>query len=211
MSSRDPTSGHEPPRRVSELLDGFLAHTHGPTIRLGDLVALMGDRAFGMLLLVLAIPNVVPVPGVSTAVGIPILILGVQIAAGGQRPWLPRRVADIAFQREAFLAVIGRARPLIARVERRLKPRLGQFTEGWWERGMGALIVILAAVLCLPIFLGNLPPAVAIAIMALGMIEKDGGFVVAGMIAGVLALAFVAGVLLGMGSAAFLLWEQVAG
>ncbi|MBV5335465.1 exopolysaccharide biosynthesis protein, partial [bacterium] len=64
----------EPRRRASEIIEDFLAHTHGETIAVSDLAALLGDRAFGMLLLLLALPNVIPLPGLSTAVGVPMIV-----------------------------------------------------------------------------------------------------------------------------------------
>lgn len=190
-----------PRRRASELLQDFLSHAHAERITLGDVVSLLGDRAFGMMLLILAIPNVIPLPGLSTAVGLPMILLGAQMAAGFHQPWLPRRLAAVSFDRDSLLGVIGRARPVIARVERRLRPRLPQFTEAAAERLLGLVIVVLAAVLCLPIVFGNLPPAVGIGLIALGLIEKDGAFVLAGVVASVLALVFVGAIVFGLGQA----------
>lgn len=198
-------------RRASDILLDFLQHRHGERIALGDLVELLGDRAYGMLLLVLAIPNVVPVPGLSTAVGIPILLLGAQMVAGLRRPWLPRRLAAVSFEREAFLAVLGRAHGWIERVERHLRPRLCHLAEGTAERLLGGLIVVLAAVLALPIIFGNLPPALGIALIALGLIEKDGGFVIAGVLTSLLALVLVGAIVFGLGQAALLLLNATTG
>ncbi len=192
-------------RRASELLLDFLEHEHGSTITLGGLVALLGDRAFGMMLLLLAIPNVIPMPGLSTAVGIPMILLGGQMAVGMRQPWLPRRLAAVGFDRDAFLGVVRRVLPHVVRVERHLKPRLPQFTEALAERLLGLVIIVLAGVLSLPIVFGNLPPAIGIGLIALGLIERDGAFVLAGLVASVLGLAFVSAVVLGLGGAAWLL------
>ena len=42
------------------------------------------------------------------------------------------------------------------------------------ERVIGAFYLVLAVILTLPIPLGNVLPALAISIIALGMIERDG-------------------------------------
>lgn len=168
-------------------------------------MALLGDRAFGMMLLLLAIPNVIPMPGLSTAVGIPMILLGAQMAAGMRQPWLPRRLAEVGFDRDAFLGVVRRVQPRIVRVERHLRPRLPQFTETTAERLLGLVVIVLAGVLSLPIVFGNLPPAVGIGLIALGLIERDGAFVLAGLIASALALAFVSAIVFGLGGAAWLL------
>lgn len=192
----------EPRRRASEILEDFLTHNHGDSITVGDLTALLGDRAFGMLLLVLALPNVIPLPGLSTAVGLPMILLGGQIALGLPAPRLPRRLAAVSFARDSLLGVLRRAHPWLERIERGVRPRLPWFVHGPGERLAGAFVMILAAVLSLPIVFGNLPPAAAIAAIALGLIEKDGLLVACGLAGGVFAIAFVAAIVFGLGEAA---------
>jgi len=196
-------------RRASDLLDDFLAHDHGARIALGDLMSLLGDRAFGALLLMLSIPNVLPVPGLSTVTGLPMILIGVQMAAGRPYPWMPRRVAAATVDRDAFLRVMGRARPFVQRMERHLRERLPALTAPPAERLLGLAVALLALVLALPIVFGNQPPAFAIALIALGLIEKDGAFILGGLIAGVAAVAIVASVLLGLGQAVLLLFNKM--
>jgi hypothetical protein len=199
-------------RRASEVLEDFLAHDHGARIRLGDLVRILGDRAFGALILLLAIPNVLPVPGLSTVTGLPIALVGAQMMLGRHEPWLPRRVAAAGIDREAFLRVVARAHPHVARLERRfLTPRLPALTTPAAERLLGLAILVLALVLALPIVFGNQPPAFAMALIALGLIEKDGAFVIAGLVAGVLSIGVVAGVVFGLLQGASLLVQQILG
>jgi len=199
-------------RRASELLEDFLAHDHGERITLGDLVRILGDRAFGALILLLAIPNVLPVPGLSTVTGLPIALVAVQMMLGRQEPWLPRRVAAAGIERAAFLRVVARAHPHVARIERRfLTPRLPALTTPAAERLLGLAILILALVLALPIVFGNQPPAFAMALIALGLIEKDGAFVIAGLVAGVLAIGVVVAVVFGLFQGASLLVQQIFG
>lgn len=184
--------------RASELLEEFLAHEHGERIALGDLVRILGDRAFGALVLLLAIPNVLPVPGLSTVTGLPIAFVAAQMILGRTQPWLPRRLAAVGMEREGFLRVLRRAHPRMEWIERRLlRERLPALTSPTAERLIGAVMAVLATVLALPIVFGNQPPAFALALLALGLIEKDGAFVVAGLVAGVVAVAIVAAVVFG--------------
>ena len=89
------------------------------------------------------------------------------------------------------------------RVERRLlTPRLAALTSPAAERWIGGAIVVLAVVLSLPIVFGNQPPALAIALIALGLIEKDGAFVIAGLVAGIAAVGLVFAVLTGLAQGA---------
>lgn len=196
---------------ASALLDDFLSHDHSERIALGDLMGILGDRAFGALLLLLSIPNVLPVPGLSTVTGLPMILIGAQMAAGRDRPWLPRKVAAATVERDAFLRVVTRAHPYVDRLERHLRPRLPGLTRPPAERLLGLAVMVLATILALPIVFGNQPPAFAIALIALGLIEKDGAFVAAGLAAGVLAIAIVAAVVLGIGQAAILLFHKIFG
>lgn len=195
--------------RASELLDSFIRADHAERIGLGVLVEYLGQRAFGALLLLLSIPNILPVPGLSTATGFAIILVGLQMAAGRKALWLPRRVAAASFDRVMFLRVLGRARPWIERVEGWMRRRLTGLTGPTAERVLGLVIALLAAVLALPIVFGNQPPALAIALIALGMMEGDGAFVIAGLITGVLAVLIVIAVLFGMEQAVTLFISKV--
>ncbi|MCG5243477.1 exopolysaccharide biosynthesis protein [Azospirillum doebereinerae] len=197
--------------RASDLLNEFLTRDHDPRITLGAIMALLGDRAFGALLLILSIPNILPVPGLSTATGVPMILIGAQMAAGRAGPWLPRRMAAVTLDRDAFLSVMRRAKPWAERVERHLRERLPQLAGPTAERLLGLAVVVLAVILALPIVFGNQPPAFAIALIALGLIERDGAFVLAGLIAGLLAIAIMAAVLLGLEQGATMVWHQLFG
>ncbi|WP_451984008.1 exopolysaccharide biosynthesis protein [Azospirillum endophyticum] len=213
--------------RVSDLLDDFLTRGEAATsgepasndpaasvparISLGEIMDALGDRAFGALLLILSIPNVLPVPGLSTATGVPMILLGAQMAAGRHGPWLPRRMLAASFDRKAFLGVIRRAKPWADRIERHLRPRMPALAGPAAERLLGLAVVVLAGILSLPIVFGNQPPALAIALIALGLMESDGAFVSAGLVAGLLAIVIVAAVLLGLGQAAIAVAQQLFG
>ena len=197
--------------RASEVLAGFLERGDGTRIFLGDLVVLFADRAFGMLLLILTIPNVIPMPGLSTVTGVPMILLGFQMMNGRHQPWLPRRFAETSFDREHFADVVRRVLPRILRVERRLRPRLSRFVDGPAERFLGFVVVVMATVLSLPIVFGNLPPAIAIALIALGLIERDGAFTIAGVVASMAALVVVASIVFGLGEAAWFVFDRLMG
>lgn len=181
------------------------------TIALDEVMDVLGDRAFGALLLILSIPNVLPVPGLSTATGVPMILLGAQMALGRPAPWLPRRLLAVTVDRAAFLGVIRRARPWADRVERHLRPRLPVLAGPAAERLLGLAVMVLATIMALPIVFGNQPPALSIALIAMGLMESDGAFVSAGLIAGVLSIAIMAAILLGLGQAAVAVAQQLIG
>ena len=60
---------------------------------------------------------------------------------------------------------------------------------------LAVLILVLAVILALPLPAGNLLPAWAIALLALGLMERDGRLVAIGIVASVVALAWIAALL----------------
>lgn len=185
------------PPRASELLDHFLERHPHDRVTLGKLVEVLGDRAFGALLLVFALPNLIPVPlpGLSTVLGIPMVLFAVQLMLGMPRPWLPRKLAELTLPRSTVEVLAARTTHWLQRAERLLRPRLIAFAEGPGERLIGLWVLVIALVLCLPIPLGNWLPAFAVCLMSLGIIEKDGLVVGIGAAVGAVSLAVVASVI----------------
>ncbi|KAF0132571.1 MAG: exopolysaccharide synthesis ExoD, partial [Xanthobacteraceae bacterium] len=114
----------QPAPRTSEVFLTLKTVGEGDRISLGQLTGLLGDRAFGLLVLIFALPNIIPmIPGVSTVSGVVIAIVGVQMLVGRHEPWLPAAIADRTLPREQLSAMIGRTIGWIARLERVARPR----------------------------------------------------------------------------------------
>ena len=197
-------------RRTSQLLREFLAGETGPRIPLGALRDALGDRGFGVLLFIFALPNLVPVniPLLSAVLGLPLVLLAAQLSYGRHKPWFPDWLTDQTFSRQGFAAVVTRALPYLERAERLLRPRLTILLSWTGERLIGIAILILALVLALPIPFANWLPACAIAIIALAIVEKDGVAVLIGLVVGVLSLIVAATVVIGLVKAFLLLFSR---
>ena len=64
-------------------------------LTLGAFTEALGERVFGVLLFALAIPVCMPfLYGVPQVVALPMMALALQMAAGRDQPWLPRKFAD---------------------------------------------------------------------------------------------------------------------
>jgi hypothetical protein len=196
-------------RKVSEILAAMRARAN-ERVKLADIVAELGERAFGVAMLLFSLPNAVGIgviPGISTLFGVPQIVLALQMLAGFERPWLPVWLLEKSIARADFERMIDRSMPVLVRVERYLKPRAAALTGPFVERLMGLVFLVLAAVVSLPIPLGNQPPAVAIAVVALGLTARDGVFVAAGCVMGVAAVAIASLVVLG---GAAVIWFAVS-
>lgn len=191
-------------RRLSDILEGLASEGDAERVSIDDLLATMRDRAFGALLFIFAVPNVLPVmlPGASGILGIPLIFLSAQLMLGYSRPRLPRWISQRSLGRQDLNRFVGTITPRLARIERLLRPRLEAVTGTTAERVIGAVCLVLAIVLSLPIPLGNVLPALAIALLALGILEKDGMAVLLGGLIGLVSLVVVSGVVYGMVKAA---------
>ena len=199
--------------RTSQLLREFLASHKEPRISLGALRDALGDRGFGVLLFIFALPNLVPVniPLLSAVLGFPLVLLAAQLSYGRHKPWFPDWLIVQSFPRQGFSNVVLRALPYLERTERLLRPRLTMLLSWTGERVIGLAVLILALVLTLPIPFANWLPACAISIIALAILEKDGLAVLVGIAVGVASLLVAATVVIGLIKASILLFSRIFG
>ncbi|WP_454916732.1 exopolysaccharide biosynthesis protein [Xanthobacter sediminis] len=192
---------HRTPR-TSELLAAVLSAQEGERVAIGDLVNALRNRAFGILFLIFGIPNCIPMPpGIPVICGIILALIGLQMAMGRQELWLPETIARRTFSRSMLEAIVTRSRPLIEKFESISRPRYAQFAGPVARRVVGATVVLLGILLLLPIpFLGNLPPGIAVCVLGLGLVERDGLVILAGF--GAAALGTVVMVL-----ASWAIWQ----
>jgi hypothetical protein len=188
---------------VSQVLRTLAGDASREHISLDDLMQAMQERAHAALILLLALPNVVPVPpGTSGLLGVPLMFLTLQLAMG-HRAWLPQAMVRRAMPRHSFASAVHRVTPWLERAETLLHPRLALLTGPQAARWVGGLCLLLSAILSLPIPLGNMLPAVAISMLALGLLEGDGLWVLCGAAIGGLATALASGVVYGLAMAAW--------
>ncbi len=178
-------------------------------ISVGDLLSALGDRALGALMFVFAIPNVLPTPpGTSAVLGAPLIFLATQVMFG-RKPWLPAIITQRSMSREDFHVVIRRIAPWLERAEKLLKPQASVLAMPPMEYVVGLVCLVLALVLVLPIPLGNMLPALAISLMALGLLERDGVWISAGVIMAAVSMVVVSGVVFALVKATIFFFTQV--
>jgi len=181
------------PPTTSEIIEA-LAASPTPRIPFSAIVAAAGSRVHGFALLVFVLPEVVPLPlpSASTVLGIPLIIISAHLALFGEGSLLPRRLEAVTLPRSLIEAAARYLAPVFRWVERASRPRLLWLVRR--EQLIGLLCLYLSLILILPIPLFNVPPAVSLAAVALGMIQRDGALVILGAIG---ALA-VTGILVGI-------------
>ncbi len=152
-------------------------------ITVREVLMILGGRGYSLLLIMLALPfaTPVPLPGVSTPFGLAIALIALRLLLG-QRPWLPKRIQRRTLPADFFDKVLKLSGAVIRFFEKFLRPRLPGLTAYGWLRQVHALPLLLAAIvlmLPLPIPFSNTIPALVIVLMAGGLLERDGIFILA--------------------------------
>src|SRR5690606_21018706 len=90
------------PRTFSEVLEA-LGRGEGERLQVGEMVRAFGERAFGAVMLVVALLNLLPwPPGGTTLMGAPLLLLSFELALARDGLWLPRWALRGSVSRAAY-------------------------------------------------------------------------------------------------------------
>jgi hypothetical protein len=166
------TNGHV---RTTELLAEVLASSRGEAIAFGDVLDPLGERSFGFVILLLALPNFIPVPvGVGGPMGVLVAAVGLQMACGLARPWLPARLRGRSVRRSTIERFVARLTPVLRWIERLSSPRLETLTRQPVHRITGLLLVLIGVALALPIPFTNYLFGILLVVYAVALIEGDG-------------------------------------
>lgn len=180
--------------RLSAILLAIAAAEDKERISVGDLLEALKRRALGALMFIFAVPTALPMPpGVSAVLGAPLLFLTLQLMLGMQ-PWLPKLITERSLSRVDFHRVVRTVAPWLARAEGVMRPRLTFLAHRPFVYLLGFASFAMAFILFLPIPLGNMLPSVAICIMALGLLERDGVWILLGLLVAVISIVIVWGV-----------------
>lgn len=190
MSGADASTDapHRPaaPRRgLIAALEAIAAGAPADGMSLSELSERLNERAFGVILFVLAIPVCMPfLYGVPQIVALPMMALALQMAAGRSHPWLPARLGARRLSQAALISTAASARKWFGWIEVLARPRLAVLTGPVGERVTGAMFVLFCASILVPLPATNTTPGIGIAIAAIGLITRDGLVLLAGLLLG---------------------------
>lgn len=176
--------------RLHEAAEALRAETAAEDIPLQQLADAHGRAAIGTLMALLAMPCVLPIPGVGTALGWGILALAVALWRGHQEVALPSRVAQLTLPRvfaQKVLRVLARFYGLASVWSRE---RLGHWLAPKAARWLAPNLGLMAVLIILPIPFGNVLPAVSVVLLGLGLAFRDGLAVLLSLGAALLAALY---------------------
>ena len=190
--------------KTSGIADALAHAIDGPPegrVTLGELVARLETRGYGMLLFLFSAPNLTPgpsIPGFSTIFAVPLAVIAAQMVLGIAHPRLPGFLARLGIGRARAQSILGQIRPMLARVEQLFAARWPVWSGPSARRWIGAVAIVQAVLLLLPLPVLPLIPSLALIVLSLGLVAHDGRAVALGLVlCAVATAAFVAALVLG--------------
>jgi len=187
-----------PPPRLSVELANLRDRSAERAVTLREVIYVLGARAYMLLVLLLSLPFItpIPLPGLSTPFGLAIALIALRLSLG-QRPWLSMKLQRKELPAGFISRVFALAERVLRFFEKFLRPRLTFLTDTPRLAQLHAVLMLVAALvllLPLPIPFTNSFPAWTIMLLAAGLLERDGVFILAGYVvfaAGVLYFVFL--------------------
>lgn len=195
MSVSDPHS-----QRTSAILAGIIARPGDGSISVERFTSMLGERAFALAILIFALPNSLPIPGipgVSTVTGLPITFFALQMILGRDTIWLPKKIAQKEFSEAGLKKILAKTLPAVRWLEKYLRPRMHWLCGAWAERALGLGFAILSLIIALPIPGGNFLPGLSMSIIALALLERDGLIALGGVVFATCSVFFMYDIIVG--------------
>ncbi len=182
-SSSGAVRTHEP---ISVILDAVVADLKVDQISVGELVARLRRRSYGGLFIALAIVGLVP--GFSLLSGPLMIVPALQLLVGLPAPILPGVIQRYEVDVPQLRGLLASVTPRLVYLEKIVRPRWTVLTKVPVPNFLGLLILALAFVFMLPLPFSNFLPALAIILLAMGLIERDGLLIAIGVLISMLAI-----------------------
>ena len=182
---------------LGKTLKDLLGTENQRGLSIQEITTAVGEKGFGLLLVVLSLPSALPVPapGYSTPFGIVIALVALQLSFSRRTLWLPRMLANIRIKPKLAHSMLSSASNFLLKVERYIKPRQRWIRSRLGQLGLSIVIIIMAFLMMLPVPLTNTFPAIVIFIIGVGLAEEDGLLALGAFFIGCFALFLYAGII----------------
>jgi hypothetical protein len=209
MTSADTPHTDDPKQSfiaVARMLAESAASTDGLSV--GAMRDRLDERAFGLMILVLTIPCLAPgLPG-AQIIAIPIFLLALQLAIGMKEPWLPGWFLRMRAKKAWLVGIADFSQQRLSWTERLARPRLAFLATGPAERLAASVMAAAAVTIMLPIT--NTIPSLALMLAAIGLLQRDGLFVLGGVLLALAWIALLTGIVLAIQAGAGPLFDFAA-
>jgi hypothetical protein len=182
---------------LSQQLRAAAARLGGGPVTLSELADAYGTAVQGTLLVLLATPCLLPLPGIGNLMGAALIALAIAMWRGKGTVALPSRVAGVVLPgrwASRVLCAIARFYEIAGRWSRHRLEHFAVARPGTW---MGPKVALMGALIFLPIPLGNVLPALAVVLLGLGLVFRDGIAVLLSALVGLTAVCYTVGLAIG--------------
>ncbi|MEL6203425.1 MAG: exopolysaccharide biosynthesis protein [Pseudomonadota bacterium] len=178
------------PRALSTVLEDLAAKQEGPSVSVRAIRDALADRSFATFLLLTCLFNLLPFPPGSTLIlGIPIIAVAIQMVCGRETVWLPKFFLNMSLNAKTFGKLTTVILPRMRKLERVIRPRYWPFaTRRIAERNIGIIALLFGIFVFIPLPFTNWLPALAGAVCALALSERDGIWLAIGTAFGFLSM-----------------------
>lgn len=185
--------------RLSDQFRALALECEHEVLTVAELFAALGVRGHAFLALIFSIPFVLPVPlpGLSILFGVFVAIAGLGISFNFKL-WAPQWIMRRSLPGLLLAKIFRASASLLQKIEKILRPRMFSVSESVSIRLVaGFMIALSGMILALPLPPGtNFPPASVCVLLSLGILERDGVFMLGGFLAFILQISLIAGLLI---------------
>jgi len=186
------------PDTLVEHIERVLTTLPEQDLTLHDIVEAVGPDSLMLLTIFLSLIFLVPVsiPGVSTAFGLAIVLIGLT-RTFQRKPWLPQRIARRRLAAAPLRAGLQRATVWLHRIDRLSRPHRWPWLSSHGPATLCNNLALVFAGLLLMMPFGLIPfsntlPALAVIFLSAGMMQRDGLALLLGYAAVFLTLLYFA-------------------
>lgn len=187
---------------LESILDKAADETDGKTVSVGDLLDLYEDRTFGPIFTFLGLLVVLPplgaIPGLPVVIGMLLVLFAFQMMVGSSHPWVPGFVESLSIPKTKVRAAREKSSGVLGRLDSLLTERLA-WAVSKPARIISAGIVMVLALAMIPLELIPFAvglPGLAITLIGLAIMARDGLLMLAALALGLVAFGVLAGVML---------------
>lgn len=193
MQSTDDVPQHLP---LGATLKQLLHSEDARGLSIREITGAVGEKGFGLVLMVLSLPSALPVPapGYSTPFGIVIALIALQMLIGRQNLWVPDKLGELRIKPKLAGIMLGAAAKFLSKIERFIRPRQKWIRGRIGRAALAVVIAIMACLMMLPIPLTNTFPAMVIFMVGVGLSEEDGLLAIAAFVVGCCAVLLYTGI-----------------
>lgn len=153
----------------------------GADVTLGAAIEQPGARMHGAAILLMALPECIPlpIPSFGAILGVPLIGVSAHLAFYGESATLPSKARNIRLPPRMIELMSRYLIGPLGYAERLSRQRVSILASR--ERLVGVACLLMAILLLLPIPLMNVPPSTALVFLSWGLVQRDGLFIGIGM------------------------------